>query len=135
MRSTVVAWLALTAIEPSARSSQSSPRRPRCAIASRRRRTARRVERLPVGKTHATQTPGGVAVQRGDRRLDDRDAEGLHALELFGGEIVRAVAEEDDIVRPLAQHDGEVLGALAGGQDGEALVAVLEAVAVGAGVR
>src|SRR4051795_8319023 len=43
------------------------------------------VERLPVVKTHATQTPVVVAVQRDDRRLDDRDAEGLHARELVGG--------------------------------------------------
>ena len=42
-----------------------------------------------------------------------------------------AVAEQDDVVGPLAQHDGEVLAALAGGENGEALVAVLEAVAVG----
>src|SRR4051812_19386483 len=87
------------------------------------------VERLAVAEMDATQAPGVVAVQRDDRRLHDRDADGLQPRELAGGELVRAVAEQDDVVRPLAQHDGEVLAPLAGGQDGETLVAVLEAVA------
>ena len=59
----------------------------------------------------------------------------MHARELVGGEAVRTVAEQDDVVGPLAQQDGEVFAAGAGGEDGEALVAVLEAVAVRAGVR
>jgi hypothetical protein len=59
----------------------------------------------------------------------------VHARDLVGGEVVRAVAEQDDVVGPLAQQDGEVLAAGAGGENGEALVAVLEAVAVRAGVR
>jgi hypothetical protein len=52
-----------------------------------------------------------------------------------GGEVVWAVAEQDDVVGPLAQQDGDVLAAGAGGENGEALAAVLEAVAVRAGAR
>jgi hypothetical protein len=59
----------------------------------------------------------------------------VHTRKLVGGELVRTVAEQDDVIGPLAQHDGEVLAAGAGGENGEALVAVLEAVAVRAGVR
>src|SRR4051794_32319060 len=71
-----------------------------------------------------------VAGQRDDRRLDDRDAERLHARELIRAEAVRTVAEQDDIVGPLAQQDREVFAAGAAREDGDPLVAALEAVAV-----
>ena len=93
------------------------------------------VERLPVIQAKATEATAFVAVQRDDGRLDDRDAECLHSRELIRIEAVRTVAEQDDVVGPLAQQDGEVFAAAAGGEDGEPLVAVLEAVAVRAGVR
>src|SRR3954452_4879879 len=48
---------------------------------------------------------------------------------------MRTVADQRNVVGPLAQEDGEVFAAGAGGEDGEPLVAVLEAVAVRAGVR
>jgi hypothetical protein len=122
-RSTVVACSESTTMEPSSRSSQPSARevvsQPPADVEEQRLA----VERLAVAESDPTEAPGTVALQRDDRRFDDGDAEGVHARELVGGGVVRAVAEQDDIVGPLAQQDGEVL------------VAVLEAVAVRAGVR
>jgi hypothetical protein len=69
-----------------------------------------------------------VVFQCDHRRLDDVDAERLEARELSGDEIVRTVAEENDVVGPLAQQNGEVLSAGAGGEDRETFVAMLEAV-------
>jgi hypothetical protein len=53
----------------------------------------------------ASGPPGGadnlgdvVAVKANDGRLDHGDADRLHTCELVGSEIVRAVAEQDDVV-------------------------------------
>ena len=81
------------------------------------------LERLPVIEANVTEAAAVVAIQRDDRCLDDRDAECLHTREPIRIDTVRTVAEQDNVVGPLAQQDGEVFAAGVGGEDGEPLVA------------
>src|SRR3954463_9754567 len=111
----VVAWLASTAMEPPSRSSPPSvratagggpaPARPAPEVAGaavahppadvEEQRIA--VERLTVVELDVAQPPN-VAVKANDGRLDDGDADRLHTRELVGSEVVRTVAEQDDVV-------------------------------------
>jgi hypothetical protein len=50
-----------------------------------------------VAQPDAAQAPV-VGVEANDGRFNDRDADRLHACKLVGGDVVRAVAEQDDIV-------------------------------------
>jgi hypothetical protein len=53
--------------------------------------------RLTVPEADAAQAPV-VAVQPNDGRLDDGDANRLHTRELVSSKVVRAIAEQDDVV-------------------------------------